>query len=143
MTENQAETTMLKPDVDKFLQRLVSIVNQTNVGIGITLNVGGVIISGELVSVKSYFEGLAREMIYAKANLATKEAFQKSFEQVCAQHETPGAETSNENQLLPMFIHLKNARPFLANGPALPSNKGIWWRSRLSAVDGFSLGQYF
>lgn len=143
MTENQAENTTLKTDVDNFLQSLVSIVNQTNTSIGVTLNVGGLIIIGELVSVKSYFEGVAREMISAHADYATKDAFQQSFKQICAQHEPPSAEAANENKQLPVFIHLKNAKIFLASGLAIPTDKGIWWRGHLSAVDGFSLGQYF
>ena len=143
MTENQAENTTPKTDVDNFLQSLVSIVNQTNTSIRITLNVGGLIIFGELISVKSYFEGVAREMISAHADYATKDAFQQSFKQICAQHEPLSSEASTENKQLPVFVHLKNAKTFLASELASPTDKGIWWRGRLSAVDGFSFGQYF
>ena len=131
----RVQSTTLKTDVDRFLQTLVSIVNQTNVGVEITLSVGGLLITGELVSVKNYFEGVAREMISTRADFATKEAFQMSFRHACNQYE-PESEDSNDNQPLPTYIHLKNAKPLQADGL---SHKGMWWRSRLSAVDGFSL----
>lgn len=142
MTENQADTPTAKAGVDRFLQTLVSIVNQTNVGVEITLNVGGLLLSGELISVKSYFEGVAREMIFTKADYTTKEAFQKTFKQACAQFQPESEEISSENQPLPTYIHLKNARPIHADGQPLSPHKGMWWRSRLNAVDGFSLSHY-
>lgn len=141
MIENLTDTTTLKTGVDRFLQTLVSTVNQTSVGVGITLNVGGLLISGELVSVKTYFEGVAREMIATKADYATKEAFQKTFKQACAQFQPESEELSHESQSMPTYIHLRNAKPVYPNGQA-SSNKGMWWRSRLSAIDGFSLSPY-
>jgi hypothetical protein len=97
MTENQAENTTLETDVDVVLQLLVSIVNQTSIGIGVTLNVGGLTISGELVSKKSYFEGLAQEMASAGGNDEIKAGFQEFFKRLRDPPESSGEETSKEN----------------------------------------------
>lgn len=140
MTENQEENPKLNTDVDGFVQILVSIVNQTSIGIGITLNVGGLIISGELVSKKNYFEGLAQEMALANADEPIKDALQTVFRKISGQDELSIEESQNENQPPPKFIHLKNAKMLLANGKQVPTNQGVWWRGRLSAVDGFCLG---
>lgn len=47
--------------VDWYLQKLVATVNTSNVQFGITLFVEGIIVSGQLVSGKQYFEAFAQE----------------------------------------------------------------------------------
>lgn len=140
MTENQEEKTKFNTDVDWFLQILVSTVNKTSIDIGITLNVGGLIISGQLINIKIYFEGLAQEMALANADEPLKDAFQTMFRKIGSEYKLSSEESENENQPPPKFIHLKNAKMLLANGQKVPTNQGVWWRGRLSEVDGFSLG---
>ncbi|OLI80589.1 gas vesicle protein, partial [Xanthomonas oryzae pv. oryzae] len=47
--------------VDWYLQKLVGIANTSNVQFGVTLFLEGIVISGQLVSGKRYFEAFAQE----------------------------------------------------------------------------------
>ena len=58
-------------------------------------------------------------------------------------HEAPRpriiAISGNSNFSKPLYLHLKNARFF--GGPSELNIQTGWWRGRLSAVDGFFLGE--
>src|SRR4030095_6966303 len=41
----------------------------------------------------------------------------------------------------PRLIHIKDAQIYQSGASPLPSKKGVLWRGRLEAVDGFSLGK--
>jgi hypothetical protein len=53
------------PDLDFVLQAVVGMVHDTGIEIGITLCVGGVIVSGQLIPGKRYFAGIADEAFRA------------------------------------------------------------------------------
>jgi hypothetical protein len=121
---------------DWLLQWFVQFVNQTPLEVGITLSIGGGLVSGILISHQQYFEELARD-------------FSKPFEAF----EGPEAEhvkalllgfvgpVSGEGEREParQFLHLRNARLYSARGEAIPS-AGALWRGKISAIDGFSMG---
>lgn len=115
MTENKAKNATLEIDTDWLLQYFVVLANKSEIGIGVTLNVGGLIVSGELVSEKRYFEGIAQEMAAANADDVLKNAFQTAFRHMASQYE-PQTEASEEDKLLPVFIHLKNAKIYPSIG---------------------------
>lgn len=60
MVEAQARNTRPRA-VDGFLQSLVSIVNDESASIPITLSVGGLLVSGDLIGGKAYFNEFARQ----------------------------------------------------------------------------------
>jgi hypothetical protein len=41
---------------------------------------------------------------------------------------------------IPTYIHLRGARFFSPSGQSVPGNEGFFWRGRLDAVDGWSIG---
>lgn len=144
-TDKSDQTSSLG-DKDWFLSSLVNLVNDTNISMSITLNVGGTIVSGTLIGGSDYFEGFANEMASAFPDKDAAESIRGSYAQFAQIYpKRPIEETEEdpeENRVAarPSYIHLKNAR-FYANGqPSIPGNKGVWWRGRLTAVDGFSLG---
>src|SRR5258705_12987985 len=52
------------PEVhDWFLQTFIDLTNDGDMEVGITLNVGGFLISGRLVGRAKYFEGIAAEFV--------------------------------------------------------------------------------
>lgn len=123
--------------VDWFLQSLVSTVNKTDLEIGITLVVGGSIVSGRLVGGKRYFEIFAKEfsaMWPEGSSDAIYQAFAK-YGEIYSQEEN-----HKEDGPPPQFIHLVDSRCFFP-GNQLPDNKGVLWRGRINSVSGFSLGQ--
>lgn len=132
--------------VDWFLTNLVNLANDAGVGIGITLNVGGTIISGTLVSGADYFKGFADQMASAFQDKEVSESIRKSYSEYADLYpkrklDENGDDVGGERETpTPSYIHLQNAK-FFANGQAtIPGEDGLWWRGRLSAVDGFSLG---
>lgn len=87
--------------------------------INIILNVHGMIVSGELVSYKTYVNGFIPSKTEAEPD------------------ETPAASEDRN------YIHLRNVKFYLSAGNPIPSNesKEIFWRGKLSSVDGFSLAK--
>lgn len=139
-----------KPSHDWFLENLVRMVNESDSGleIGITLQVGGFLVSGTMVGGPKYFEGFGSD--FASAGLfAGDKDIAEGVRQSFAQHgeiykavpSEPSDSEKSEIGPLPLgFIHLKEARFFNTSGKPIPGNRGVWWRGRLSEVSGFILG---
>ena len=125
---------------DWFLQSLVSIVNKNPIDFGITLQVAGFLVSGNLIGGAKYFEGFASDFAsFLKDDAEAAETVKKVFtEQGSSIYKTEGDEA--EDSPPPTFIHLKNARFFNTSGNPIPGNRGVWWRGRISEVSGFILG---
>lgn len=122
---------------DWFLQSFVDIVNASELEFGITLQVSGLLVSGNLVGGKKYFDGFAEDFSGAYANdPETAEIIKNSL----AKHGEMYEEKEGVEILPPQFIHLKNAHFFNTSGSPIPGNKGVWWRGRVSEVGGFTLG---
>jgi hypothetical protein len=77
------------------------------------------IVSGELVSYKTYVDGLVQP--------------KTDYEQ-----EETAVKREDRN-----YIHLRNVKFYLSAGNPIPANesKEIFWRGRLSSIDGFSLAK--
>jgi len=117
-----------EPEKDKVLVHLIKQIEEaeknTNLSeedkyINIILNVHGMIVSGELVSYRTYVDGF----IPPKTD--------------SDQYETT-VEREDRN-----YIHLRNVKFYLSAGNPIPANesKEIFWRGRLSSIDGFSLAK--
>jgi hypothetical protein len=131
--------------VDWFLQSLVSIVNDESASIPITLSIGSLLISGDMIGGKTYFSEFARQFkdgfrgIGSETAATIEEAFKRLgdiYDPV--QKESQG----NASIQKPHIIHLRDARIYHSGGNPSPSEKGVLWRGRLEAVDGFSLGKH-
>jgi hypothetical protein len=123
---------------DWFLQSLVMLVNKSDIQLGITLQVGGMLVSGSLVGGAAYFAGFADDISAPFAeNPEVADAVKASyleFSQIYRPDSTDGEVPP------PMFIHLKDARIFGAAAIPIPMNRGVWWRGRVSEVSAFVLG---
>lgn len=133
---------------DSILRRLVDLLNEVDsISFGVTLSVGGMLVSGQLVGAKTYHNAMAQgfgaEFEKAVKTPAMRELFE-SFANGIQRGERKESEVNAEAEGLmwrmPMHIHLKDARFFHPGAEPLPSNSGVWWRGRLSAIDGFSFG---
>ena len=84
--------------------------------VGVTATVGGVSLTGELISMTEYIELMG-------FNPESARVFLESY----------------DSAGVPRFFHMKNAR--LISGTILvPTNMGMLWRGRISDVSGFSMG---
>ena len=105
--------------------------------IGITLHVGGSLVSGTLINGKKYFDGIAELMTGANTNLPKVAASWKSIAEFGQIYDAPAEDGRLKNT---QYIHLKNARTFGNAGTIIPARLGVLWRGRLSNVAGFSFG---
>lgn len=129
-------------DADWFLRMVVKIVTEIDIGIPITCSVGGLLVSGELVSGQQYFEDFGKDLTKGFINSGIdigngiaevlKKMGDSVYKNTSKEEETEPSE--------PSYIHLKNVKFFHPAGQPIPSNQGSWWRGRLQAVDGFVLG---
>ncbi|WP_052177635.1 gas vesicle accessory protein GvpU [Methylotenera sp. G11] len=136
---NEAEIIAppLVAETDWFLQSLVSFANEASLEIGITLQVSGMLVSGNLVSHKQYFDGFATEFSSAFTNSEDAESIKTN---ISSYGDLYKSNDENKIQPPPQYIHLKNTRFFNTAGNPIPGNKGVWWRGRICEVGGFSLG---
>ena len=126
------------PTKDWFLQLLVNLANKDKFELDITLTVGGMLISGTLAGVRQYFNDLGAYFASPFESAMNIEEFKTTFKEIgdqCA------CVTPSEQTDTPSYIHLKNARFFDASGSLIAGKSGVWWRGRLSEVQGFSPGR--
>ena len=137
---NKVDVTALPvAKVDWFLQNFVNMANNPAAGIeiGITLHVGGTLVSGTLISGKKYFDGIAEIMVKANTNMPEIAESWRSFSEFGTIYDAPPEDSTQKN---PQYIHLLNAHTFSSGGTPIPSGLGVLWRGRLTDVSGFSLG---
>lgn len=148
--------------VDWFLQVFVELANEEPFEMPVTLVSGGVIISGQLISGRRYFEGFAEQFAAAIPDATEDvETFWHDFiagfgisvygergkpssdaqEDASDAQEEEGSDAEEEGASDPHYIHLRDARVFHAGTSHVPLVAGVWWRARMEAVDGFFLGR--
>lgn len=131
---------------DTFLQDLVAGANAPRGwSYPVTLNVRGLIVTGELVGIAEYFENFGAEveeglefpgMSPDDARTSAKligDMFRRFAREARKAHE-------KDPQHQPNFIHLRNASIFTPGGGVVGGNHSSWWRGKVEAVDGFMLG---
>lgn len=134
--ENEKVDKQTDDKADWFLQSFVTMFNENNGSMGLTLVTHGFLVSGQLIGGKEYFEGFGDDLASAIPNGGDKikQTYKEMGEKVY-NREKEG------NSHAPTFIHLKNAKFFHPNGQPIPTNRGVLWRGRISEISGFSLGQ--
>lgn len=130
---------------DWFLQSVISLAN-SGAEIGMTLTVGGAVVSGMLVGGKTYFKELA-EMIRGADDQDEEvdpmlDAIATSWEKLSEIYDKPEGATEEWSPGPFGYIHLRNARVYAPGGGVLPSSpSGVLWRGRLTQISGFAIGQ--
>ncbi len=138
VNEKNIFATGSTPSKDWFLQFLVNLANKNRFELDITLTVGGILISGTLVGVRQYFDDLsayfASPFESGKHSEGVREIFKKIGDQCTCVSPSEKTET-------PSYIHLRNAVFTDRQGKPISDSSGIWWRGRISEVQGFSPGK--
>lgn len=117
LSSKTSETTAEK---DFILESLIDFVTNDGGALPITLQVGGLFISGLLMSEELYFK---QAFISLENKIPTFPKFSE------LSHPLPAD-----------FIHLADAR-IVSGGSTIPQgDRGIFWRGKLEAVDGFFMG---
>ena len=125
------------PQRDWFLQFLVNMANKNRFKMEITLNVGGFLISGTLAGAKEYFADFGSDFAASFEAGKNSEEIKTTFRKIgdecaCVSH--------SEQTDAPSYIHLKNAGFFDAQGNSIQGKRDVWWRGRISMVNGFMPG---
>lgn len=131
---------------DTTLAILVRAANRgSDFSFGITLHVGGALVTGELVGGTTFWAEQAEHVrrtgvgtgVEAMASMMDEVA--RYYEEELGSGEDGADDADASRNLTPeAFIHLRNARTITSQGD-VPS-EGTFWRGRLAAVDGYSLG---
>ncbi|CAN5916034.1 hypothetical protein BH23ACT10_BH23ACT10_08170 [soil metagenome] len=124
-------------DGDPLLARLVQDVNtrDTEEGLSITLIVGGVLVSGKLGSRTAYSRACMWHLDQGaeRNSAAVRAAFDADVD--------PDASSSSAWS---SYVHVQEVRFFDATGASVPRGRhwpSVWWRGRIDAVDGWTLGE--
>lgn len=133
---------------DGLLCTLVAMVNTNHGSWPITLTIGGCVITGSLIGIREYFDGVSSEFESVAKDSSTlseegtspqkffsdlgKLAFERWQEQEDKSEETGVRE-------LPIHIHLKDAK-FLFETKIVPKNVPLFWRGKIADVNGFCFG---
>jgi len=126
-------------NTDWFLEMLVEMQNGTDGYVGITLNVGGMLLTGDLISGHKYFEWFADSFT---KGVVKGEDSQKIREVLASLGDIYTKDKKVDKTKPPVYIHIKDAKFFQPGGnDSIPTSENTWWRGRISAVDGFILGK--
>lgn len=137
--ESSDDQILTPTDGDWLLRTLIFLANRLGVELGITLQLSGILISGQLVSGRKYMEGIVqdfRDVGDAGEGLAT--TLEGMKEDV---YPVPDLDVEpSPHEATPTYIHLRDAHIFSNAGTSLPGNRSVWWRGRVSEVSGFFFG---
>ena len=137
--EPEDQLSTAAPQLDYFLQSLVGLAND-GLEIGLTLTVGGFLVSGVLVSGKKYFNDNLAGPGFADQMGESAETIRDYFRSFGSIYDEIPNTPEGAPRPLPTFIHLYNARFFHNSGKPIPANQPIWWRGRVSEIQGFTIG---
>ena len=152
ITFAQREEDLAK-EIDWFLQTLVHLVNKEVMWFGITLSVGGTLISGTLISGKKYFETLAEDMArgfeVGEHTAKMVSLFRKNVKMIGQDVYDKSSESNEGPHAFPVYIHLENvfiyspgvAASSIGGSQIVPIGKLPLWRGKLSSIDGYMIGQ--
>lgn len=129
---------------DYLLEHMVRMVDETGMQIGITLYVGGLVVSGLLVSGDAFLEGCSEYFESARGPAEARQALSQFVRRT--HHGQPGGGGDQDDGVLDHeevtehtgYVHLREARVFEARGPV--TQEGTWWRGRIDRIDGFHFG---
>lgn len=117
---------------DSLLAFLVNLCNESSLEVGITLTVGGNLITGKLISGRKYCNEVASQMEAAGETGATIAKYYREF------GEEYFGKQDDDNFVTPEMIHLENAK--VVGAGSVIQNLGFW-RGRLRSVEGHTIGE--
>lgn len=121
---------------DQLLQWIVEHTNVNGNEHRITLTVGGSLISGILIAADTYIEEIADQF---SSVFDAVDGTAEDIRSFLLSWKVSRNEDEDKN-VVPQFIHLRNAEVFTSNGRPIVSG-GSLWRGKISSVDGFNLGR--
>lgn len=123
-------------DSDPWLQMILSW-GERNVGAGITLTIGGSLISGTVCSEREYFTKVSAQVADAFRAAWPEEDFETLEETITGM----GTDRATAEEIPGQrFIHLRNPKIFNGRRFAIDAGEGNYWRGRVDSIQGFQVG---
>jgi hypothetical protein len=119
-----------------MLEMFVSLAEEEDISLGVTLTIHGLLISGNIISFQKYIEGIAQGFESATGNQIIGRIIAESYRDASREYLNRKDEGLEELPP-PLYIHLSDAR-FMSSSGIIRT--GVYWRGRLDEVDGFFLG---
>lgn len=129
--------------VDYVLQDMVDLANKIETfSMGLTLHVGGGIVTGRLIGGRRYFEEMAATFLGKDGSRNVLYDWMMSYQKL---YPLPGngPEDSGDPEAgrhPPLYIHLSDAHFVTPGSAPIPNNHGVLWRGTINSVSGWSLG---
>lgn len=152
MSENMAEdspqgvedqekptSVIVENQHDWFLQDFLERFISRGVEVGITLTVGGVIVTGVAISGGTYFEKLSRTIKGASGSGDLAGVISEEVQRYTEIYERPEGAPEGWVPGPIGYVHLKDAK-IIAPGQRPLTERGTLWRAKLSSVDSFFIG---
>lgn len=119
----------------RLIERLEQFDSEMSVSFPITLFVNGAIISGDLITLKKYYECLSENYKELKSDNELDKIIPETFSDFYSQKKNylEGKENTTHD-----FIHLKNVKILNQNSMIL---RDAFLRVKVNSVDGFFLGK--
>lgn len=136
--ELRKEESKLEPPADGMLRALVKFADEHGLSFGITLSVGGLLVSGILISRQDFMKLYSERWVSTTDDPETQEAWREAFRPLWEDREEDDFPEPRFRQH--SHVHLKDTYIFHPAGQPIPSNEPTEWRVRLAAVDGWTLG---
>lgn len=118
---------------DPMLAQLVAFAD-IGVSVGVTFTIGGSVVTGQLCSGKDFIEH-TRDQILAGSGDDLKDFLEPHFNDRLAVYDNDRTEVMQI-----AYVHLRDAVIYNVDFTGIPSKNGVFWRGRLDAIDGWSLG---
>jgi len=125
---------------DAVLLMFLNLIEEDGIEIDVTLNMNGAIVSGTLIGAGAYYDGITEASKNLEDNTMSK-IISKKFNDLkeAYQKQKQDNEEDEESEVTPTFIHLKNACYVVStNGQSVTKESKVWWRGRITSIDGFS-----
>lgn len=146
-TEESSSNSRFNESCDWFLQVLVNAVHTGFMpSISLTVQLGGILVSGFVIPGKQYFEEFSSEYSNAVAEAVPQaKELAATYKQYLSQYGVAVYPEKDDKEPddtapLPVYIHMKDAHVFTSGANPIPGNRGVFWRGRISEVSGFFLG---
>jgi hypothetical protein len=136
-----AKKVAAAPERDWFLLEYIRLA-ESGVEQGITLSVGGSLVTGTLISGPKFFELLSQEIIDAKSKA---QGDTQIYDTLKGNYDyfskMVGDVKDDPDQPVPLrnYVHLMKARMLFGNY-SVPTSGGMLWRGKVQAVDAFFCG---
>ena len=148
------DTSQRFREQDSYLQVLISLA-EDGTKIPVTLMIGGMLVTGHLISTQEYREGGEKVVFEAvdasgagrEEREAVKEAFtlRRQIQEDMEEGDKHVKDIEEGKSLPPSlykYVHLQNARFYAPSGQPWTQPVGFLWRGKAAAVDGFVVGTF-